>query len=147
MLEHLVSYIGQYAREYFQQTGIECELNIPTQLPPCPLSSQLRHHLLLAVHEAFTNVLKHSGATQCKISIACDDRMLEIVVLDNGRGFAHPPNGASAMIGASGNGLHNMRQRLADIGGSCSVASDLRSGTRVHFLLPLDPVVMRKAAR
>ena len=62
MLEHVVSYVGHYAREYFQDTGVECELDIPAQSPPYPLSSQLRHHLLLAVHEAFTNVLKHSGA-------------------------------------------------------------------------------------
>jgi len=27
-LDHLVSYIGQYAQEYFQKTGIECELKI-----------------------------------------------------------------------------------------------------------------------
>ena len=58
-LEHVASYrIGQYyAQEYFQMTGIQCELDIPTQLPPYPLSSQMRHHLFLATHEAFTNIL------------------------------------------------------------------------------------------
>ena len=40
-LEHVASYIGQYAQDYFQMTGIECELDIPTQLPPHPLSSQM----------------------------------------------------------------------------------------------------------
>src|SRR5277367_4593900 len=47
-LEHVASYIGQYAQEYFQMTGIECELDIPTQLPSYPVSSQIRHHLFLA---------------------------------------------------------------------------------------------------
>jgi len=42
-LEHVASYIGQYAQEYFQMTGIQCELDIPTQVPPHPLSSQMRH--------------------------------------------------------------------------------------------------------
>ena len=32
-LEHVASYIGQYAQEYFQMTGIHCELDIPAQLP------------------------------------------------------------------------------------------------------------------
>ena len=63
-LEHVASYIGQYAEEYFQMTGIQCELDIPAQLPSYPLSSQMRHHLFLATHEALTNILKHSGATQ-----------------------------------------------------------------------------------
>ena len=69
-LEHVASYIGQYAQEYFQMTGIQCELDIPAQLPPHPLSSQMRHHLFLATHEALTNILKHSGATHAKISMA-----------------------------------------------------------------------------
>ena len=44
-LEHVASYIGLYAEDFFQMTGIQCELDIPTQLPPHPLSSQMRHHL------------------------------------------------------------------------------------------------------
>ena len=146
MLEHLVSYIGHYAREYFQETGIECELNIPAQVPAYPLSSQLRHHLLLAVHEAFTNVLKHSGATRGTIAIACDETRLEIVVTDNGHGFVnngHGGNGSSAL----GNGLRNMRQRLAGIGGSCFVESHAGAGTLVRFVLPLEAGLMGKAAR
>src|SRR5436309_3683318 len=59
-LEHVGSYIGQYAHDYFQMTGIECELDIPTQFAPRSLSSQMRHHLFLATHEALTNILKHS---------------------------------------------------------------------------------------
>jgi ligand-binding sensor domain-containing protein len=90
MLENVVSYIGHYAREYFQETGLECELDMPAQSPPYPLSSHLRHHLLLAMHEAFTNVLKHSAATQARVSVVCEETMLEIIVSDNGRGFVLP---------------------------------------------------------
>jgi ligand-binding sensor domain-containing protein/signal transduction histidine kinase len=131
MLEHVVSYIGHYAREYFQETGVECELDIPAQPPAIPLSSQLRHHLLLAVHEAFTNLLKHSGATRARVFVACDNGKLQIAVTDNGHGFANgAPNGM-------GNGLRNMRQRLTDIGGDCAVASVPGEGTTIRFILPL----------
>src|SRR4029077_4099178 len=70
-LEHVASYIGQYAQDYFQLTGVECELDIPAEVPEYPISSQARHHLFLAVHEAFTNTLKHSKAGHCKVSIHC----------------------------------------------------------------------------
>jgi ligand-binding sensor domain-containing protein/signal transduction histidine kinase len=149
MLEHLVSYIGHYAREYFQETGIECELDIPVQSPPYPLSSQLRHHLLLAVHEAFTNMLKHSGATRGKVSVICDDSKLEIIICDNGRGFTHPnhsTNGSRAPA-VMGNGLRNMRQRLTDIGGDCSVASEPGAGTTIRFILPLERSGLERATR
>jgi ligand-binding sensor domain-containing protein/signal transduction histidine kinase len=146
MLEHVVSYIGHYAREYFQETGIECELDIPAQSPPYPLSSQLRHHLLLAVHEAFTNMLKHSGATRGRISVVCDDGRLEIVVSDNGHGFAQSENGAKE-VGATavlGNGLRNMRQRLTDVGGDCFVKSEPGAGTTIRFILPLERAGLEK---
>ncbi len=117
MLEHVVSYIGHYAREYFQETGIECELDVPAQLPAFPLSSQLRHHLLLAVHEAFTNVLKHSAATRARVSVVCQNSTLEVIVSDNGKGFAVSAIGArtAEATAAQGNGLRNMRRRLTDI--------------------------------
>jgi ligand-binding sensor domain-containing protein/signal transduction histidine kinase len=149
MLEHVVSYIGHYAREYFQETGIECELDMPAQSPPYPLSSQLRHHLLLAVHEAFTNMLKHSGATRGRVSVVCDNGKLEVVIWDNGHGFMQSGvhgNGAAATA-MPGDGLRNMRQRLTDIGGDCSIKSEPGKGTTVRFILPLQKSSLERAAR
>ena len=145
MLEHVASYIGHYAQEYFQETGIECEVHIPAQLPSYPLSSQLRHHLLLAVREAFANVLKHSKATQVKVSIIYNLSAMEIVISDNGMGFdPTAKNSASEeSTEAAGNGLPNMHQRLKDIGGHCLVDSELGQGTTVRFVLPLNRVKER----
>jgi signal transduction histidine kinase len=149
MLEQVVSYIGHYAQEYFQETGIECELDIPAQLWPHPLSSQLRHHLLLAVHEALTNVLKHSGATRSRIAIVCDTSALKITVSDNGNGFDLLGSGpkTAGSTAALGNGLRNMRQRLIDIGGDFSIKSGLGLGTTVCFILPLERAGFGKAKK
>ena len=140
MLEHVASYIGHYAQEYFQETGIECKVDIPERLPQYPLSSQLRHHLLLAVHEAFTNALKHSRASQVSVFVIYDGPALEIVVSDNGDGFdpsVIDPKSPDAAA-ATGNGLRNMYQRLADIGGSCLINSQPGQGVTIRFVLPLD---------
>ena len=136
-LEHLVSYIAQYAREYFRRTGIECELEIPAQLPAQPLSSQTRHHIFLAVHEALANILKHSGATRAKIAMACRGNNFEIVVSDNGDGFDPASSESSSPDSAAGfcNGLGNMRRRLAELGGRCLVESRPGQGTTVRFVL------------
>jgi signal transduction histidine kinase len=138
-LEHLVSYIGQYAHDYFQMTGIECELDISSQLPPYSLSSQVRHHLFLAAHEAFTNILKHSSASRARITMNCHNGKFELTAFDNGRGFTAgienpPPRGAND----AGNGLRNMTERLADIGGRCEIRSSPGDGTTIHFILPLN---------
>jgi signal transduction histidine kinase len=138
-LEHVASYIGQYAQEYFQMTGIECELNIPTQVPPHPLSSQMRHHLFLATHEAFTNILKHSGATRADVSMALSKAAFEIKIADNGKGLGHNQMNSNSDLSttASGDGLSNMRKRLTDIGGFCAIDSSPGQGTNVKFVIPL----------
>lgn len=109
-LEHLVTYVAEYAREYFRRTGIECELEVATSLPAQPLSSQTRHHLFMAIREALTNILKHSSATRAKISMVARDGSFEIIVADNGKGLDTSSaearwNGASAGFA---NGLNNM---------------------------------------
>jgi ligand-binding sensor domain-containing protein/signal transduction histidine kinase len=142
-LEHVVSYIGHYAQEFFQETGIECKVNIAGEVPAYPLSSQMRHNLLLAVHEAFTNVLKHSRATQVDVFITRNASAFEIAVADNGNGFnsSAPSPGSN---GIAGDGLRNMKQRLADIGGHCSISSEPGHGVTIQFLLLLEKLQEQK---
>jgi ligand-binding sensor domain-containing protein/signal transduction histidine kinase len=134
-LEHLVSYIGQYAREYFRRTGIECELEIPARLPGQPLSSQARHHMFLAVQEALANILKHSRASRARIAMACRGSDFEIVVSDNGTGFDPESSESNSPGSAAGfcNGLGNMRRRLAELGGRFLVESQVGQGTTIRF--------------
>jgi ligand-binding sensor domain-containing protein/signal transduction histidine kinase len=139
-LEHLVSYIAQYAQDYFRRTGIELDLEIPGRLPVQPLTSQSRHHLFLAVHEALTNILKHSGATRTKITMTCHATDFEIAVSDNGAGFdpqTGDSNSASSAAGF-GNGFGNMRRRIGELGGSFVLESQPRNGTTIRFVFPLN---------
>jgi len=136
----LASYIGQYAEEYFQMTGIHCELDIPSPLPAYPLSSQVRHHLFMAAHEALTNILKHSGATQTKISIAISETWFKINITDNGRGFdlAAVESQLQSPTIPNGDGLTNMQRRLTDIGGQYRIESTPGNGTNITFVVPLN---------
>jgi ligand-binding sensor domain-containing protein/signal transduction histidine kinase len=137
-LEHATSYLAQFAQEYFSMTGVDCDLVVPAQMPPHPVSSQVRHHLFLAVREALANVLKHSGATRAKISMACENGRLEICVDDNGKGF--DPNARTANDSRSADtrdGLRNMTKRITDVGGQCVISSRAGSGASVTFSLPL----------
>jgi NarL family two-component system sensor histidine kinase LiaS len=59
-----------------------------------------------------------------------DQQALEIVIEDNGRGFAHAPDDALA------DGLRNMQQRMADIGGGFRVESAPGKGTKINLRLP-----------
>jgi two-component sensor histidine kinase len=126
-LDNLANYIFQYAQEYFQNTGVRCRMDLPAQLPHYPLSTEERHNLFMAVKEALNNVLKHAHATEVRISLALEDRDLRIVVADDGCGFLM--NGSHN----GGNGLNNMKERLARIGGRLDLESKQNAGTRVEM--------------
>src|SRR5207245_9210070 len=128
-LDHLANYIFQYAEEYFQNTGVRCRLDLPPHLPAHAVGTEQRHNLFMAVKEALNNVLKHAGATDVRISLTATDSRLAITIADNGRGFpvagGHP----------AGDGLLNMKQRLARIGGELTLESQPGDGTRIRMEL------------
>jgi len=66
------------------------------------------------VREALTNVLKHSGARHCRVSLAVHECELRILVEDDGDGTAVPPR-------SGGSGLTNMTERAAELAGWCRV--------------------------
>jgi len=143
-LEHLAAYLGQYVTEYMQNTAIECELHIPRDLPHQPLSAEVRHNLFLAFEEAVNNALKHGSASHLRVAMAAGPSRFEITVADNGCGFDAAAAERAAAAGAAnrakrgGNGLWNMRQRLADIGGQCAISSRPGAGATVRLSVPLD---------
>jgi signal transduction histidine kinase/ligand-binding sensor domain-containing protein len=129
-LAHLLDYAGQFAVDYLRTIGIRCRLDFPTDIPPRELSTDLRHNLFLVIKEALHNIFKHAHATEVWLRAVVDARALEMCIEDNGRGFAHAPDDALA------DGLRNMQQRMADIGGSFRVESAPGKGTKIILHLP-----------
>jgi len=130
-LQSVADYLVQFAEQFFQLTPIRCRFDVPTNLPNQPVSSQFRHHLLLAVKEACNNAARHSAATEVWLRLALAQGQLTIVVEDNGRGF--DPQACAD----KGNGLRNLRLRLANLHGQFEIVSDVKRGTRLSFSLPL----------
>jgi signal transduction histidine kinase len=133
-LERLAAYFSQYAAEYWQNTPVELEMDLPGGLPDHPLSAETRHSLFLAFEEALANALKHSGATKVHVAMKMAGSRFSISVHDNGKGFELEIPAARSV---EGNGLANMRQRLADIGGLCQIESAPEKGTTISLSLKL----------
>lgn len=131
-MESVVNYFTSFAQELLTTAGVACRMEMPLRLPVRPIYAEARHHLFLAFKEALHNVVKHAGATCATISLQANDTVLELRVQDDGRGL----NGSARSTG-QGNGLTNMRQRLADVGGRCEISAHPAGGTLVVFYLPL----------
>ena len=124
-LENLASYVFRHAEEFFQNSGVRCRMDLPTTLPAHHLSTQQRHNLFLAIKEALNNVLKHASASEVRLGLAVSSDRLTISIVDDGCGFV--PD----QVGAGGNGLSNMRQRLERIGGRLVLSSRPGAGTSI----------------
>ena len=133
-LSSLVGYLSNYAQDFLRPAGIRCRLDVPTHLPPYPLTAEQRHNLFLTVKEALNNVAKHAAAEEVWFRVGLNSAHCTVSIEDNGRGF---PVGTTS---PGRNGLSNMKERLAAIGGELKLSSRSGGGTKLELILRLQPV-------
>jgi two-component system, NarL family, sensor histidine kinase DesK len=116
------------ARQALEAAGIRADLPYSVEdVPP-----QYRELFGWAVREAVTNVVRHSGATSCRITVHAST--LEVV--DDGRGPA-PAGGASGAAG--GHGLVGLSERVRAAGGTLRTGDAPAGGFRLWVGVPLLP--------
>jgi len=149
-LGSLATYLGRFAQGFLAAAHIRCRLDVPIHLPAWPLTAEIRHNLFLAFKEALHNAVKHSQTTEVRISVVIAPHGFTLGLEDRGCGFLpdawEPASRDQSSIAsvkedplrpASGNGLANMRQRLAEITGRCEITSAPGAGTKVTFYIPV----------
>jgi signal transduction histidine kinase len=132
-LADLAHYLCRYAEVFFEGSGVRCAFHLPPELPPLALPTEARHQIFLAAKEALNNVLKHAHAEHVRIQVSLNKDGFEIVIEDDGSGF---DSSAPIKRAGGGNGLTNMRERLANIGGQFECQSHPGHGTRIRFHVP-----------
>ncbi|MDB6029771.1 MAG: hypothetical protein JWM16_109, partial [Verrucomicrobiales bacterium] len=130
-LDSFANYVSQFAEDFFRLTAIRYRLDVPPDLPDRPLSTEVRHHLFLAVKETLNNVVRHSGATEVWLRLSCEGNQLTIAIEDNGKGLQQGPSAPGQ------DGLLNLKHRLHSLGGVCQVQSSAGKGTEVRMVLSL----------
>ncbi|BAU82238.1 two-component system sensor kinase [Streptomyces laurentii] len=92
------------------------------------------------VQEALTNVVRHSGAPACRVTLDYGKDGLAIEITDEGRGLPGPA-GSPKLPGAAGYGLTGMRERAALLHGEFTAGPLVEGGFRVAARLPLPAAV------
>jgi len=117
--------------EQVRASGLPVELRVEGEPVHLPAGIDLSAYRI--VQEALTNVVKHAQATSAEVEIRYQPNVLELAILDDGRGTAASANGA-------GHGLIGMSERVALYGGKLDAGSRDGGGYSVRARLPLGQV-------
>ncbi|NRQ39443.1 sensor histidine kinase [Nonomuraea sp. NN258] len=81
------------------------------------------------VQEALTNARRHARADRVAVTLRREPESLRVTVTDDGAGLPDTPS--------PGVGLTSMRERAAEIGGTCAIGPRAGGGTEVAAVLPI----------
>jgi signal transduction histidine kinase len=84
------------------------------------------------VQESVTNVIKHSGTRQCRVSVAFGAEEVAVAIVDSGTG-----GGGGGGGGGAGYGLAGMRTRIEILHGEFSAGPRPEGGFRVSARVPV----------
>jgi two-component system NarL family sensor kinase len=123
----LVGAIQEYTRRIVSQDGLQIRLNSPKDLRPLPAAVEVAAYRITL--EALANFVRHSQGTNCQVSISKTKDHLQVEISDDGLGLPQDVQ--------PGVGLNSMRERAAELGGTCLIEALPQGGTRVLASLPI----------
>jgi signal transduction histidine kinase len=136
----LVSAIREYLRRMTPK-GTSITFVAPETLPSLPAAVEVAAYRI--VQEAVINALRHAHAKAIAVTLALEagagaPSALSIQIHDNGQGLSDRPAAEiTDGVAPSGIGLHSMRERAEELGGSFALESSAEGGTLVAAYLPL----------
>ncbi len=129
---------GHFCKEVSSHYGTTIEYvheNVSTNL-----DKDVAISLFRVLQEAMSNVVKHSGARHCRVTLRGQDDEVQLQVTDDGRGFD-----TRAAQGGQSLGLISMQERLRLVNGEVAVESEPGMGTTVRASAPVAHESPRRA--
>jgi signal transduction histidine kinase len=122
--------ISRLVREFQANAMVSVQLDVE-QDAVASLPTPVARAIFLTTQEALANIARHARATQVVLKARRAGNAVELLVVDNGRGFDTDIQNQTI-----GHGLSNMRARAEELHGSCVIWSEPGQGTRIELSLP-----------
>ena len=115
------------------QANIEADWRNPVDELEQQLTARVFVQTTRILREAVSNIIKHSGASHCKVRTSVDAQHFGLLVQDNGKGIAMELDGKLDR----GHGMSSMKHRAKQLLGQCLVESGPGYGTVIRLTIPL----------
>lgn len=129
-LESLVDFLYRLVNELCRLKKIRCRVDAVFITENRAISYEFRHNVSLAVKESVNNALKHSEATEIRMTIDLEKDTLIVTITDNGIGFSEEEVQA-------GLGLESIKRRMKTVGGTCKFIHLAEGGIRITLSAPV----------
>ncbi|HEV2501170.1 MAG TPA: histidine kinase [Terriglobia bacterium] len=128
---NLGAYVSEILNKFRRETGIDatCALRDGT----AQFSPRVSREVVKIVHEALTNVRKHSGATRVHVGLEPEDARWKLMIEDDGKGFEFSGRLSQADLDASCQGPRVIGERVRTIKGDLAIESRGGQGSRLEI--------------
>lgn len=128
-LENLFNYLRKYCLDFFENSGINCNVDIDQKMKEITLTVSDRRNIFMTIKETLNNILKYSGASDVLIRAELQAGSVTVEISENGKGFD------LAIAKNMGNGLRNMSRRMNEIKGTYRIETEPGKGSRTILKL------------
>ncbi|MBY0467466.1 MAG: sensor histidine kinase [Burkholderiaceae bacterium] len=132
----LADALADWRAEVVSRLG-QANIEVDWRNPPDDLQQKLSARVLVQttriLREAVSNIIKHSGASHCKVRTSVDGVHFGLLVQDNGNGIPMELDGKLDR----GHGMSSMKHRAKQLSGQCLVESGPGYGTVIRLTIPL----------
>lgn len=132
-LEQALAEIRHETAERLAAANLALDWRVTDGGASAELPATVVHALRSILRETVSNTLRHAQARRMSVLVEPHDATLAFTIADDGVGL---PAVQSASPARSGNGLGNIRARLAALGGTLEIA-DNHPGLRLVMRLPI----------
>lgn len=128
--EKVLIRMKEFVAEIMEPAGINYFFRVDGDVELLSLNPEQRKDIYMIFKESVNNAVKYSKASEVNISIKWAADWLQMVIMDNGKGF-------DINQYASGNGLKNMRSRAKEMSSEFKIDSIRGTGTSVVLKIPV----------
>lgn len=137
-LNDMLLRMKNYMVELCSVNRLEYEINVEEIKENVSINEEVRRNIFLIYKEALHNIIKHAGAAKVILIIKYLDKIFEMTIIDNGKGFDLETINASKnkerLTASSGHGINNMKKRAEEIKAELKFESSSDKGTKITLI-------------